>query len=132
MEGTSRQVLIELPRVQARHRCLGRAITLQAVRERNLWEYYKKFLTLKSQLPSIDGHIEIHYAINDLRVGVLYSHYIRDPPKNLQELYQLFKNYARSKELHQRKIKSQRKPKDTPQSNRTWVRPAQSDSGREH
>jgi hypothetical protein len=28
-----------------------------------LREYYRKFLTLKSQLPSVDGHIAIHYAI---------------------------------------------------------------------
>jgi hypothetical protein len=93
-------------------------------------EYYKKFLLLKSQLPSVDGHIAIHCAISSLRVGVLYSHCIRDPPKNLQELYRLFKKYARSEELHQRKVESQRKPKDTPRSNRTWVIPAQSDSGR--
>jgi TFIIF-interacting CTD phosphatase-like protein len=97
-----------------------------------LREYYKKFLTLKSQLPSVDEHIAIHYAISGLRVGVLYSHCIRDPPKNLQELYQLFEKYARSEELHQREIESQRKPKDTPQSSRTWVKPAQSDSGREN
>jgi hypothetical protein len=55
-----------------------------------LQEYYKNFLLLKSQLPSVDDHIAIHYAINGLRTGVLYSHCIRDPPKNLQELYQLF------------------------------------------
>jgi hypothetical protein len=67
-----------------------------------LREYYKKFLLLKSQLPSVDDHIAIHYAISGLRVGVLYSHCIRDPPKNLQELYQLFEKYARSEELHQR------------------------------
>ena len=28
--------------------------------------YYKKFLLLKSQLPSIDDHIAIHYAIRGL------------------------------------------------------------------
>jgi hypothetical protein len=55
-----------------------------------LWEYYRKFLTLKSQLPSVDDQISIHYAISGLRAGILYSHCIRDPPKNLQELYQLF------------------------------------------
>jgi hypothetical protein len=60
-----------------------------------LWEYYRKFMTLKSQLPSVDDHIAIHYAISGLRAGVLYSHCIRDPPKNLQELYQLFEKYAR-------------------------------------
>jgi hypothetical protein len=65
-----------------------------------LQEYYKKFLTLKSKLPSIDDHIAIHYAISGLRAGVLYNHCIRDPPKNLQQLYQLFEKYARSKELH--------------------------------
>ena len=48
-----------------------------------LREYYKKFLTLKSQLPSVNNHIAIHYAISGLRAGVLYSHCIRDPPKNL-------------------------------------------------
>jgi hypothetical protein len=48
-----------------------------------LREYYRKFLTLKSQLPSVDDQIAIHYTISGLRVGVLYSHYIRDPPKNL-------------------------------------------------
>jgi hypothetical protein len=52
-----------------------------------LREYHRKFLTLKSQLPSVDDHIAIHYAISGLWAGVLYSHCIRDPPKNLQELY---------------------------------------------
>jgi hypothetical protein len=94
-----------------------------------LREYYRKFLTLKSQLPSVDDHIAIHYAISGLRAGILYNHCIRDTPKNLQELYQLFEKYARSEELHQRKIESQRKPKDPPQSSRTWTRPSQSDSG---
>jgi hypothetical protein len=70
------------------------------------WEYYRKFLTLKSQLPSVDDQIAIHYTISGLRAGVLYSHCIRYPPKNLQELYQLFEKYARSKELHQRKVES--------------------------
>jgi hypothetical protein len=66
----------------------------------SLREYYKKFLHLKSQLPSIDDHIAIHHAISGLCVSVLYSHCIRDPPKNLQELYQLFEKYVRSEELH--------------------------------
>jgi hypothetical protein len=96
-----------------------------------LREYYRKFLTLKSQLPLVDDQIAIHYTISGLRVGVLYSHCIKDPPKNLQELYQLFEKYARSEELHQRKVESQRKPKDPPQSSRTWTRPSQSDSGRD-
>jgi hypothetical protein len=96
-----------------------------------LREYYRKFLTLKSQLPSVDDQIAIHYAISGLRAGVLYIHCSRDPPKNLQELYQLFEKYARSEELHQRKVESQRKPKDTPQSSRTWTRPTQVDSGRD-
>jgi hypothetical protein len=46
-------------------------------------EDYRKFLTLQSQLPSVDDQIAIHYAISGLRAGVLYSHCIRDPPKNL-------------------------------------------------
>jgi hypothetical protein len=71
-----------------------------------LREYYRKFLTLKSQLPSVDDQIAIHYAISGLRASVLYSHCIRDPPRNLQELYQLFEKYARSEELHQRKVES--------------------------
>jgi hypothetical protein len=96
-----------------------------------LREYYRKFLTLKSQLPSVDDQIAIHYAISGLRAGVLYNHCIRDPPKNLQELYQLFEKYARSEELHQRKVESQRKPKDPPQSSHTWTRPSQADSGRD-
>jgi hypothetical protein len=82
----------------------------QQVKE-TLREYYRKFLTLKSQLPSIDDHIAIHYAISGFRAGVPYSHCIRDPPKNLQELYQLFEKYAGSEELHQRKIESQRNPR---------------------
>jgi hypothetical protein len=96
-----------------------------------LWEYYRKFLTLKSQMPSVDDQIAIHYAVSGLRAGVLYSHCIRDPPKNLQELYQLFEKYARSEELHQCKVESQRKPKDPLQSSQTWTRPSQSDSSRD-
>jgi hypothetical protein len=96
-----------------------------------LREYYRKFLTLKSQLPSVDDQITIHYAISGLRASVLYSHCIRDPPKNLQELDQLFEKYAKSEELHQRKVESQRKPKDAPQSSRTWTRTPQPDSGRD-
>jgi hypothetical protein len=82
-------------------------------------------------LPSVDDQIAIHYAISGLRAGVLYSHCIRDPPKNLQELYQLFEKYAKSEELHQRKVESQRKPKDAPQTSRTWTRTPQQDSGRD-
>jgi hypothetical protein len=48
-----------------------------------LREYYRKFLTLKSQLPSVDDQIAIHYAISGLQAGVLYIHCIRDPPRNL-------------------------------------------------
>jgi hypothetical protein len=44
----------------------------------------------------------------------------------------LFDKYARSEELHQRKVESQRKPKDPPQSSRTWTRPSQSDSRRDN
>jgi hypothetical protein len=95
-----------------------------------LREYYKKFLLLKSQLPSADDHIAIHYTISGLHAGVLYSQCIRHPPKNFLEQYQLFKKYARSEELHQRKVESQWKPKDTLHSSKTWVRPAKSDSGR--
>jgi hypothetical protein len=87
---------------------------------------------LKSKLPSIHDYIAIHYAISGLHACVLYNHCIRDPSKNLQELYQLFKKYAMSEELHQRKIESQQKPKDTLQSSRTWVRPVQSDSYRQN
>jgi hypothetical protein len=97
-----------------------------------LRKYYRKILTLKSQVPSVDDHIAIHYAISGLRAGVLYSHCIRDPPTNPQELYQLFEKYARSEELHQHKVESHRKPKDPSQSSRTWTRPAQSDSGRDN
>jgi hypothetical protein len=43
----------------------------------------------------------------------------------------LFEKYARSEELHQRKVESQRKPKDPPQSSQTWMRPSPSDSGRD-
>jgi hypothetical protein len=57
-----------------------------------LREYYKKFLLLKSQLPSVDDHIAIHYTISGLLVDILYSHYLSDPPKNLQELYRLFES----------------------------------------
>jgi hypothetical protein len=46
-------------------------------------------------------------------------------------LYQLFEKYARSEELHQRKIESQRKPKDPSQSSCTWTRPSQADSDRD-
>jgi hypothetical protein len=34
-----------------------------------LREYYRKFLTLKSHLPSVDDHIAIHYAISGLRLA---------------------------------------------------------------
>jgi exopolyphosphatase/pppGpp-phosphohydrolase len=72
---------------------------------------------------------QVTTAIGGLRGGVLYNHCIRDPPKTLQELYQLLEKYARSEELHQQKVESQRKPKDPPQSSRTWTRPLQPDSG---
>jgi hypothetical protein len=48
----------------------------------SLRDYYKKFLLLKSQLPSVDDQIAIHYAINGPRAGVLYSHYTGDPLTN--------------------------------------------------
>jgi hypothetical protein len=114
----------------AESRCAELSLCKQLEKE-TLREYYRKFLTLKSQLPSVDDQIAIHYAISGLRAGVLYSHCIRDPSTNLQELYQLFEKYAKSEELHQRKVESQRKPKDAPQSSRTWTRTPQPDSGRD-
>jgi hypothetical protein len=104
---------------------LAKLSLCKQLEKETLREYYRKFLTLKSQLPSVDDQIAIHYAINGLRAGVLYNHFIRDPPNNLQKLYQLFEKYAKSEELHQRKIESQRKPKDAPQSSRTWTRTPQ-------
>jgi hypothetical protein len=100
-------------------------------KKETLREYYRKFLTLNSQLPSVDDHIAIHYTISGLQAGVLYSHCISDPPKTLQELYHLFEKYARFEGLHQRKVESHRKPKDPPQSSRTWTRPSQPDFGRD-
>jgi hypothetical protein len=85
---------------------LAKLSLCKQLEKETLREYYRKFLTLKSQLPSVDDQIAIHYAISGLRAGVLYNHCIRDPPKNLQELYQLFEKYARSEELHQRKVES--------------------------
>jgi hypothetical protein len=76
-----------------------------------LQEYYRKFLTLKSQLPSVDDQIAIHYAISGLHAGVLYSHCIRDPPKNLQELYQLFEKYAKSESSTSAKLSLRGNPK---------------------
>jgi hypothetical protein len=110
---------------------LAELLLCKQLERETLREYYRKFLTLKSQLPSVDDQIAIHYAISGLRAGVLYIHCIRDSPKNLQELYQLFEKYARSEELHQRKVESQRKPKNPPRSSQTWTRPSPSDSGRD-
>jgi hypothetical protein len=45
-----------------------------------LREYYHKFLTLKSQLPSVDDQIAIHYAISGLRAGVLHQRSAQEPP----------------------------------------------------
>jgi hypothetical protein len=129
LERASRQVPAQLPRVPPDIDALAELYLCKQQEKETLHEYYRKFLTLKSQLPSVDDHIAIHYAISGLRAGVLYSHCMQDPPKNLQELYQLFEKYARSEELHQRKVESQRKPKDPPQSSRTWTRPAQAYSG---
>jgi hypothetical protein len=77
----------------------------------SMHDYYKKFISLKSQLPSINDQIVIHYAISRLRAARLYNHCTRDPPSTLQELYQLFEKYARSEELHYWKIELQRKLK---------------------
>jgi hypothetical protein len=131
LEKSPGQIPAQLPRYRADTDALAELSLYKQLEKETLRKYYRKFLTLKSQLPSVDDQIAIHYAISGLRAGVLCSHYIRDPPKNLQELYQLFEKYARSEELHQRKVESQMKPKDPPQSSRTWTRPSQSDSGRD-
>jgi hypothetical protein len=49
----------------------------------SLRDYYNKFLSLKSHLPLVEDGIAIHYAINDMRTGHLYSHCTRDPPITL-------------------------------------------------
>jgi hypothetical protein len=131
LEKSLGQISAQLPRVRPDTDALAELSLCKKLEKETLREYYRRFLTLKSQLPSVDDQIAIHYAISGLQAGVLYSHCIRDPPKNLQELYQLFEKYARSEELHQRKVESQRKPKDPPQSSRTWTRPSQLDSGRD-
>lgn len=50
----------------------------------SIHDYYKRFLMLKSQLPYIKDQITIHYAINNLRISLLYNHCPRDPPSTLR------------------------------------------------
>lgn len=50
----------------------------------SIHDYYKRFLMLKSQLPYIKDQITIHYAINVLRISLLYNHCPRDPPSTLR------------------------------------------------
>jgi hypothetical protein len=82
----------------------------------SLRDYYKKYILLKSQLPSVDDKIVIHYAISSLRAGVLYSHYTRDPHPNSKIYTSSSKKHARLEELHHRKVELQRNPKETLQS----------------
>lgn len=88
MKRSTGKVSPRLPRVQASHRCPRRAIIISLVGKRKPLQ----FLSLKSQLPSVEDSIAIHYAINGLYVGHLYSHCTRGPPSSLQELYQLFEH----------------------------------------
>ena len=114
LEKSPGQILLNFQGYRPDTDALAELSLCKQLEKETLREYYRKFLTLKSQLPSVDDQIAIHYAISGLRADVLCSHYIRDPPRNLHELYQLFEKYARSEELHQRKVESQRKPKDPP------------------
>jgi hypothetical protein len=41
-----------------------------------LCDYYNMFMSLMSQLPSVEDGIAIHYAISGLCVSHLYSHFI--------------------------------------------------------
>lgn len=72
----------------------------------SLQDCYNMFLLMKSQLPSVEDYIAIHYAISDLHTWHLYNHCTRDPPNILQKLYLLFEKYARSKELHYHKLET--------------------------
>jgi hypothetical protein len=78
-------------------------------------------ITLQSTTPSV---VFAQASCTIIAIGIC--------PSTYRNFYQLFEKYARSEELHQRKVESQRKPKDPPQSSRTWVRPAQSDSDRDN
>jgi hypothetical protein len=77
----------------------------------NLWEYYKKFLLLKSQLPSVDDHIAIHYAISSLCADVLYSQCIRDPPKTCKSYISYSKSMLGLRSSTREKMSHNRHPR---------------------
>jgi hypothetical protein len=112
LEDPSRQMFAEFPRLHAKTDALAKLSLFRQLEKESLRNYYKRFLLLKSGLPSVEDKFAIHYIISRLRAGQLYSHCTRDPPSTLQALYQLFEKFAWSRELHFRKLETYANLKD--------------------
>jgi hypothetical protein len=82
-----------------------------------LREYYHKFLTLKSQLPSVDDHIAIHYTISGLWAGVLSGTHPKISKSSI--------GYSRSTPDPKSSISERSSPRGSPRTLRSPAEPGQ-------
>jgi hypothetical protein len=81
-------------------------------------EFYRRFLQLKAQAPEVSNEQVIAQSIKAFRAGPLHSHFVRERPKTVSELYDQFVKFSKSEIQHFRKLEQQRKVAKPDESSR--------------
>jgi hypothetical protein len=75
-------------------------------------------MQLKAQAPEVSNDQVIKQAIKALRAGPLHRHLVRERPKTVSELYELFAKFSKSEIQNFCKLKQQRKTSKTDEAPR--------------
>jgi hypothetical protein len=62
---------------------------LQATTKRAAKSNFKRFIQIKTQIPNVLDDVVIIATIKGLRVGQCASHFAREPPSTVSELYEV-------------------------------------------
>jgi hypothetical protein len=75
-------------------------LSCQQYKKESLPDLFRRFFGLKEQALEVSDDQVITQAIKALRVGQLHSHLAREHPKMLEELYENFHKFSKTKVLH--------------------------------
>jgi len=72
-----------------------------------LSQYFRRFIQIKAQVPNVPDNVVIIAAIKGLRMGQCASHFAREPPNTVLELYEVMQKFCKSDDDHRKRVEEQ-------------------------
>lgn len=88
-----------------------------------LIQYYKRFVQVKAQIPNVPDEVIIIATIKGLRAGQLSSHFKRERPTTVSQLYEEMQKYCRSDDDYRKRIEEENGYKNQPKTNNNFQQP---------